>query len=238
MFAALQNLSELLRVSRKMRPWCRKSVSEWLELDSAVTAGTEGFKNHHELWKSPKETWQRCRKCRLNPSWEYEIGLHLWFHVELSRLFSDFCLSLLPDLSHCLFDLYIHLKMFLVGFRLYPFKFAQVFPNYGKNKSSILERFAEQMELKIKMLKEFLSGQWVYFMRGTRRVCIKDKQQVSQTWIKLSPTPKRKYWIKFMSGTGLNPCLGTWVVWFKKMAVNLSQTASRQVLSGTTLYTI
>lgn len=122
---------------------------------------------------------------------------------------------LLPDLSHCLFDLYIHLKIFLVGFRLYPFKFAQVFPNYGKNKSSILERFAEQMELK-KMLNEFLSGHWVYFMRGTRRVCIKDKQQVSQTWIKLSPTPKRKYWIKFMSGTGLNPCLGTWAVWFKK----------------------
>lgn len=63
---------------------------------------------------------------------------------------------LLPDLSHCLFDLYIHLKIFLVGFRLYPFKFAQVFPNYGKNKSSILERFAEQMEFKKKVKQIFI----------------------------------------------------------------------------------
>lgn len=57
--------------------------------------------------------------------------------------------------------------MFLVGFRLYPFKFAQVFPNYGKNKSSILETFAEQVELKTNVKRIFIWSMSVFHVWHT-----------------------------------------------------------------------
>lgn len=69
----------LLTASVRKRTWFKTRVFDWLELNStAVATGTERFVISMSSGNSsgfPGETCQHCSKCRLNPSFMYEIEL-------------------------------------------------------------------------------------------------------------------------------------------------------------------